>query len=75
MLVVVERKGAAVSKPLADVSGPGVAPWRSRFQCDVDDRHRYCNEFTFRGTHRYVTDGERMVAVIRRAEGKRRMHH
>jgi hypothetical protein len=36
--------------------------------------HRYCNEFAFRWTHRYVTDGERMVAAIRGAEGKRLMY-
>ena len=33
--------------------------------------HRYCDEFTFRWDHRKVTDGERMVAVIRAAKGKR----
>lgn len=32
---------------------------------------RYCNEFAFRWTHRNVTDGERMVAAIQGAEGKR----
>ena len=36
--------------------------------------HRYCNEFAFRWSHRYVTDGERMVAAIRGAEGKRLMY-
>jgi transposase-like protein len=36
--------------------------------------HRYCNEFTFRWGHRNVTDGERMVAAIRGAEGKRLMY-
>lgn len=33
--------------------------------------HRYCNEFSFRWDHRHVTDGERMVAAIKLAEGKR----
>jgi transposase-like protein len=36
--------------------------------------HRYCDEFTFRWDHRKVTDGERMVAVIRAAKGKRLMY-
>lgn len=33
--------------------------------------HRYCNEFGFRWDHRNVTDGERMVAAVKGAEGKR----
>jgi transposase-like protein len=33
--------------------------------------HRYCDEFSFRWDHRKVTDGERMVAVIRAVQGKR----
>jgi transposase-like protein len=33
--------------------------------------HRYCNEFGFRWDHRHVTDGERMAAAIRGAEGRR----
>lgn len=33
--------------------------------------HRYCTEFSFRWDHRKVTDGERMVAAIKGAEGKR----
>lgn len=37
--------------------------------------HRYCDEFSFRWNHRKVTDGERMVAAIRGAEGKRLMYH
>lgn len=36
--------------------------------------HRYVNEFTFRWNHRKITDGERMVAAIRGAEGKRLMY-
>jgi transposase-like protein len=36
--------------------------------------HRYCNEFGFRWTERKVTDGERMVAAIKGAEGKRLMY-
>jgi transposase-like protein len=36
--------------------------------------HRYCDEFTFRWDHRKVTDGERMVAVIHAAKGKRLMY-
>jgi transposase-like protein len=35
---------------------------------------RYCNEFGFRWTYRYVTDGERMVEAIKGAEGKRLMY-
>jgi transposase-like protein len=33
--------------------------------------HRYCSEFEFRWNHRKVTDGERMVAAIKGAAGKR----
>ncbi|MFL5327761.1 MAG: IS1595 family transposase [Gemmataceae bacterium] len=33
--------------------------------------HRYCDEFEFRWNHRKVTDGERMIAAIQGAEGKR----
>ena len=33
--------------------------------------HRYCNERSFMWDHRKVTDGERMVAAIEGAEGKR----
>jgi transposase-like protein len=33
--------------------------------------HRYCNEFGFRWDHRHVTDGERMVAALKGAEGRR----
>jgi transposase-like protein len=33
--------------------------------------HRYCDEFGFRWDHRKVTDGERMVAAIKGATGKR----
>jgi transposase-like protein len=33
--------------------------------------HRYCAEFAFRWNHRKVSDGERMVAAILGAEGKR----
>ena len=33
--------------------------------------HRYTTEFSFRWNHRKVTDGERMVAAIGGAEGKR----
>jgi transposase-like protein len=36
--------------------------------------HRYCNEFGFRWTERKVTDGERMVAAIKGAEGRRLMY-
>jgi hypothetical protein len=36
--------------------------------------HRYCDEFGFRWDHRKSTDGERMVAAIRGAEGKRLMY-
>jgi transposase-like protein len=36
--------------------------------------HRYCNEFGFRWDHRKASDGERMVAAIRGAEGKRLMY-
>jgi transposase-like protein len=33
--------------------------------------HRYCKEFGFRWNYRKVTDGERMVAAIQGAQGKR----
>jgi transposase-like protein len=33
--------------------------------------HRYCNEFSFRWDHRKTSDGQRMVAAIEGAEGKR----
>ena len=36
--------------------------------------HRYCVEFAFRWNHRKVTDGERLVAAIVGAEGKRIMY-
>ena len=35
--------------------------------------HRYCNEFGFRWNKRKVSDGERMVAAIQGAEGRRLM--
>lgn len=37
--------------------------------------HRYCNEFGFRWNYRRVSDGERMVAAIVGAAGKRLMYH
>jgi transposase-like protein len=36
--------------------------------------HRYTSEFSFRWNHRQVTDGERMVAAIQGAEGRRLMY-
>jgi transposase-like protein len=36
--------------------------------------HRYCDEFGFRWDRRKVSDGERMVAAIKGAEGKRLMY-
>jgi len=36
--------------------------------------HRYADEFAFRWDHRKVTDGERTVAAIRQAEGKRLLY-
>lgn len=36
--------------------------------------HRYCDEFGFRWDHRKVTDGERTVAAIRGAAGKRLLY-
>jgi transposase-like protein len=36
--------------------------------------HRYCTEFGFRWNLRHVSDGERMVAAIQGAEGKRLMY-
>jgi hypothetical protein len=35
---------------------------------------RYCSEFNFRWNHRKTSDGERMVAAIRGAKGKRLMY-
>jgi len=45
-----------------------------RFGLGSDRSHRYCNEFSFRWDHRKVSDGERMVAAIEGAEGKRLMY-
>lgn len=36
--------------------------------------HRYVNEFAFRWNHRKTSDGERMVAAILGAEGKRLLY-
>jgi len=36
--------------------------------------HRYCDEFSFRWCYRTVSDGERMVAAIMGADGKRLMY-
>jgi len=36
--------------------------------------HRYCDEFGFRWDHRKATDGERTVAAIRLAAGKRLLY-
>jgi transposase-like protein len=36
--------------------------------------HRYCDEFGFRWDHRKVTDGERTVAAIKGANGKRLLY-
>ncbi len=36
--------------------------------------HRYCDEFEFRWNHRKVTDGERMIAAVVGADGKRLMY-
>lgn len=36
--------------------------------------HRYCDEFSFRWTHRKVSDGHRMVAALKASEGKRLMY-
>lgn len=33
--------------------------------------HRYCDEFSFRWNYRKATDGERTLAALRGAEGKR----
>lgn len=35
---------------------------------------KYCNEFSFRWNHRQVSDGERTVAAVKAAEGKRLMY-
>ncbi len=37
--------------------------------------HRYCDEFGFRWDYRKATDGERTVAAIKQAEGKRLLYH
>ncbi len=36
--------------------------------------HRYCNEFAFRWNNRKISDGERMIIVIRMINGKRLMY-
>lgn len=43
---------------------------------NVSRKHlqRYCDEFEFRYNHRKMEDGERTVAAIRGAEGKRLMY-
>lgn len=33
--------------------------------------HRYCDEFSFRYSHRQITDGERAAVLVLNAEGKR----
>jgi transposase-like protein len=47
----------------------GIFHWYSR-----QHTHRYCDEFSFRWDQRKVSDGERMVAAIKGAEGKRLMY-
>lgn len=47
----------------------GIFHWFSR-----EHTHRYCDEFGFRWNRRKVSDGERMVAAIKGAEGKRLMY-
>jgi transposase-like protein len=47
----------------------GTFHWFSR-----QHTHRYCDEFGFRWDRRKVSDGERMVAAIKGAEGKRLMY-
>jgi len=37
--------------------------------------HRYISEFEFRWNHRKIDDGERTVAAIKSAEGKRLMYY
>lgn len=44
-------------------------------QLSKEHLHRYCGEFSFRWNHRKVSDGERMVAAIKGAEGRRLMLH
>ncbi len=43
----------------------------------VSKKHlgRYCDEFSFRWNTRDITDGERMLAAIRGADGKRLTYH
>jgi len=33
--------------------------------------HRYCNEFSFRWSHRKVSDADRLVVALKAVEGKR----
>lgn len=40
-------------------------------QLSKEHLYRYCDEFSFRWSHRKVTDGERMVAALRATVGKR----
>ncbi len=37
--------------------------------------HRYCSEFAFRYSARYLNDGERLSLLIRSTEGKRLANH
>jgi len=36
--------------------------------------HRYCDEFSFRWNKRRLNDGERLVAAVQQAEGKRLLY-
>jgi len=47
----------------------GIFHWFSR-----EHTHRYCDEFGFRWNKRKASDGERMVAAIKGAEGKRLLY-
>jgi transposase-like protein len=40
----------------------------------VKHLHRYCDEFSFRWSHRKVDDGQRTIAAMQGAEGKRLMY-
>jgi hypothetical protein len=45
------------------------------FHCvSKEHLHRYCDEFAFRWNTRRLNDGERVVAAIKNADGKRLLH-
>jgi hypothetical protein len=45
------------------------------FHCvSKEHLHRYCDEFSFRWNNRRLNDGERLVAAVKNADGKRLLY-